>query len=77
MATCRYCGEAIEFVETPKGRRMPVDPEVDLRLLLPGVTVVTPEGEVLRGSRETSAVRVLGHAPHWASCPGAGQAKGR
>lgn len=47
--TCRGCGLYIEWVKTKAGKWMPIDPE--------GVTVVTREGEVVKG-----------FIPHWATC---------
>ncbi|MDI6872127.1 MAG: hypothetical protein QME79_12445 [Bacillota bacterium] len=41
MATCKGCGKQIEWIETPAGRRMPVDPG--------RVVVVTDEGQVVTG----------------------------
>jgi len=44
------CGVYIEWVKTKAGKSMPVDPA--------GVTIVTKEGETVRG-----------YIPHWATCP--------
>ncbi|MDI6872514.1 MAG: hypothetical protein QME79_14410, partial [Bacillota bacterium] len=41
VATCRGCGRPIDWIETPAGRRMPVDPG--------RVTVVTDDGRVVTG----------------------------
>lgn len=50
------CGVYIEWVKTTAGKSMPVDPA--------GVTIVTKEGETVRG-----------YIPHWATCPKANQFK--
>lgn len=42
LARCRGCGAEIDWVETTKGKRMPVD-------VKPIVTVVTDTGQVVRG----------------------------
>lgn len=77
MATCKYCGEPIEFVETVKGKRMPVDPEsLGTHQLVAGVTVVTEGGVVLRGEHHPG-VSAVGYTPHWATCPHAAQARRR
>jgi hypothetical protein len=68
METCRACGEPIEFVKTRKGKRMPVDPELETVTLAPGITVVTAEGDVLRGSPATQNTKVTGYTPHWDTC---------
>lgn len=47
---CRGCGQEIDWIKTKRGSSMPVDP--------PLVTVVTLEGEVVRG-----------HRSHFATCP--------
>jgi hypothetical protein len=68
MSTCRGCGEPIEFIVTRKGRRMPVDPELDTMALIPGRVVITPEGDVLRGSEATTRMMVQGYVSHFATC---------
>lgn len=73
--TCRGCGRSIQFVRTPSGRLLPVDPEPVLVVRRgPGtVTVVTPSGEVIRGYRtdEPPDPEIGAHAgrvPHWMTC---------
>ena len=66
VSTCRGCGAEIEWVKTPAGRNMPVDPgRVEIlqglhvdgqgkrgeRRSLPQVTVVTDDGRVVTGVR--------------------------
>lgn len=68
MATCRGCGEIIEFVLSKKGKRIPVDLPLATHALTPGTVIVTPEGEVLRGSEATKDTRVQGYVSHFASC---------
>ncbi len=41
MATCKGCGKTIEWIRTPAGKQMPVDPGL--------VTVVLADGRVVRG----------------------------
>ena len=50
MAQCKSCGKLINFIRTTEGSMMPVETT--------GTTIVTREGEVIRGF-ET----------HWAHCP--------
>ena len=76
MATCRACGEPIEFIKTRKGKRMPVDPEIETLPLAPGITVVTAEGDVLRGSSATQNTKATGYTPHWDTCQFADRFRG-
>ncbi len=41
MVTCKGCGKTIEWIRTPAGKQMPVDPEL--------VTVVLADGRIVRG----------------------------
>lgn len=66
---CDKCGEEIGFVQTVGGKWIPVDPEAATALLAPGVTLVTDDGRVLRGSPATATVSAVGFVPHWATCP--------
>lgn len=75
MPTCRYCGAPIDFVRTPAGKWMPVQPrgvyaradDAGRRLAL------DVEGRVLRVSeaaKDTPGVLIV-RFPHWEFCPGA------
>jgi hypothetical protein len=86
MATCRACGEPIEFILTPKGRRMPVDPGLETVIMDPTghgdrVLIVLEDGQVMRGYRAqpgaVRTIRVRGYIPHWDTCPHAGQFRSR
>ncbi len=68
MSTCKACGEEILWLRTRAGKRMPVDPETfGQHQLEHGVTVVTPDGTVLRGGSSIASA-AYGYAPHWATC---------
>jgi hypothetical protein len=80
MATCKACGEPIEFIATPKGRRMPVDPDVETFVLEATgagdgepLSIVLDNGQVIRGRRArpgcTGTTTVRGYVPHWDTCP--------
>lgn len=67
---CRGCGEPIIFIKSARnGHNIPCDPEFEMHMLKPGVVVVTPDGQVLRGSAETATTQVQGYMSHWATCP--------
>ena len=61
MASCKSCGESLQFFRTVNGGWMPVN-------VRPGMstTTITPQGEVQR-HREP----VRGFIPHWITCPDA------
>jgi hypothetical protein len=65
---CRKCGEPMIFVTSKKGHAIPCDPDLQMHVLTPGVVVVTPDGQVVRGteSKETS---VQGYTSHFSTCP--------
>ena len=75
---CKSCGKSISFVQTPKGRHMPVDgdePEtfyLDMTVRGPD-RVVTHDGEVLTGrivgASSDAVTTVKGYVPHWDTCP--------
>ena len=73
MAKCKACGKEILFVRTPKGKYIPVDPDrVPYKLGVGGGTVVTSNGEVIRGVGEPFGPEPAdgwGYIPHWATCP--------
>jgi hypothetical protein len=68
MANCKACGEEIKWIRTRAGKLMPVDPELETLPLAPGITVVTAQGDVLRGSLATCETRAQGFTPHWQTC---------
>ena len=65
---CRYCGDPLIFIKSLRGRMIPCDPELSTHTLAPGVVIVTPEGQVLRGTRETAETSVQGYTSHFATC---------
>jgi len=69
MSTCKKCGEEIVWVKTLAGKNMPCDPDEETFNLIEGRVVVTPEGHVLRGTKDTHNVLVQGYIPHWSTCP--------
>lgn len=76
MAQCRGCGAWIEWVHTPAGKSLPVNPDpVTVLLDQEGDTViVTDGGRVMRGNRVTeaydgSACAADGRIAHWSTCP--------
>lgn len=81
MATCKSCGDSIEFVKTSNGRKMPVNHnklmvEVETNQK-PDTCVVTDDGRVVWGvaalqDHEMKAgVFVEGYISHFATCPAA------
>ncbi len=75
--TCRSCGEPISFIQTPKGRRMPVDGDAPDTFYLDCTVrgpdrIVTEDGQVLCGrilkAKEQGGIVVKGYIPHWNSC---------
>ena len=70
MIPCRKCGEMIDFIQQPNGKRHPVDTEsLGMFTLTPGTVVVTPEGTILRGTEATKDTQVQGYTSHFATCP--------
>jgi hypothetical protein len=65
---CRKCGEPLIFVQSKKGRAIPCDPDLQTHVLAPGVVVVTPDGQVLRGTWESRGTSVQGYISHFSSC---------
>ena len=83
---CRYCRAWIVFVTLRSGRRMPVeaDEPEEYHVHLgdphpPQIVLVTDAGDVLRGRRaersESGTTRILGRESHFATCPGAAEAR--
>lgn len=71
MATCKACGEEILFIETPRGKYLPVDADSLGVHDLASETVVTPQGIVIKGGYGSGQVQ--GYTPHFATCPFADQ----
>lgn len=84
MARCRECGIEMDFVMMPSGKAMLVSGGyimVDRRSKRPNRTIITDEGETVRG-REIARGRhlrdhkpdeyfVVGRESHFSVCPGA------
>ena len=66
---CRKCAKPIIFVMSRKQRAIPCDPDLATHVLTPGVVVVTPDGQVLRGTEESKETSVQGYTSHFATCP--------
>ena len=66
---CRKCGEPLIFIQSKRGRAIPCDPDLATHVLTPGVVVVTPDGQVLRGTEESKETSVQGYTSHFATCP--------
>jgi hypothetical protein len=83
FGTCSSCSATVVWVRTPKGKKMPCDPELfAVRIAEDGPeTVVTVDGKTVRAERvlgllsETPAIPgrpvVLGRISHFATCPNA------
>ena len=65
---CRKCGEPLIFIQSKRGRAIPCDPDLATHVLTPGVVVVTPDGQVLRGTEESKETSVQGYTSHFATC---------
>jgi len=73
---CRTCGAPILFIETPRGKLIPVDAE--RFAVVPGPTAkgkfVTSGGRVISASIVDPRVEpgaLVGYRAHFATCPGA------
>lgn len=65
MAKCRACGALIGFIKTPKGHRMPVDPEGYLADVEdPKRSIVLTDGTTQKGVKPEDR----GYIPHWSTC---------
>ena len=76
---CASCGARIGFIETPSGKKMPVDPELVKTFGVAPVTdevgvkvLVTERGEVVRYIERSltakDAEAIEGYEPHWTTC---------
>lgn len=78
---CKSCGRPITFVETPNGKYMPCDTKTVF--YLPDEEgpdkIVTGDGYVIACTILPGATHgaLVGLLPHWASCPKAGQHRGK
>lgn len=82
MSVCKGCGASIDWITTTAGKSMPVDPEPVFVIVGAGADrFVTDEGEVILGRRalpeEESADLPVAFAPHWKTCPYAGDFRRR
>ena len=69
MPTCKSCGAPIIWAKTPKGKRLPLDPEpVDN-----GNVILTTEGAVVLGVavNEPEYAHLDKYVSHFATCPSA------
>lgn len=81
MSICKGCQAEIDWLRTPAGKMMPINPEPVFVIEGDGTDVFyTDEGEQLRGRLarpeevETKDARLktpLGFVPHWKTCPNA------
>lgn len=86
MPQCKGCGAHIEYVKTPKGRSVPVDPEyvmIDTGAKKPDTIIITNKGEYVKGREIARGDSIVGSIPggcyaigrvaHFATCPKANQ----
>lgn len=75
---CRSCGKPIFWLETTKGRMMPIDAKAEQRV----VAVQASDHLVLAGKQDLDVgdarARVIAtYTAHFASCPNAGEWRNR
>lgn len=78
MSKCRGCGAEIDWIRTPAGRSMPIDPEpVFVKEGDGGCHFITDEGEMISGREvpENGEGVEVAFVPHWATCPEASRFK--
>lgn len=80
VGTCRGCGAAIVWIQTPGRKSMPCDATPIYYIQRPRTgskKVVTPNGEVIscEYTEELDKATGVGYVPHWGSCPSAGKYK--
>jgi len=86
MPFCKGCGVYIEFVKTPRGKSVPVDPEyvmVDTSAKKADTVIITNTGEWVKGKEIARGDSIadsipggcyaIGRVAHFATCPKAGQ----
>lgn len=77
MSTCKACGALIDWVQTPEGKWIPLDPEPVFVIEGGGMDrFVTDEGQVITGRlvrpRESRLDTLAAFVPHWKTCMRAG-----
>lgn len=77
MSKCKYCGAGIKWVETNKGKAMPVDPElVSSDDCDNGAFLVTEDGRVIKIDHGNAKYETTdGFVSHFATCPSANEAR--
>ena len=70
---CRRCGRPIRWIDTPAGKKMPVDAASRNVRELPGAreVFVLASGKVIHGEQNDSPESVRGWTSHFATCKGA------
>lgn len=70
IGKCNSCGRPIRWIITPKGKRMPLDPDASDSI---GNVVIdhiddkgNEHGHVLKGDEDSTLPRLV---PHFATCP--------
>lgn len=73
MSKCRNCGADLMWVRTKAGRNMPCNTEKVFFIKGGPETFVTEKGDIVTGTRTAIRVApaVIGHVPHYTTCPGA------
>lgn len=73
MAICKYCGDWIDWIYTPKGYRPVVPRPVMVMPDCGRETFITDEGEIIRGRRTLPGAagggNIAAYVPHWTVCP--------
>jgi len=91
MPLCKGCGAHIEFVKTPAGKSVPVNPEyvmIDTSVKKPDTVIITNDGEYRKGKEIARGGDITGNIPggcyaigrvaHFVTCPEANRfRKGR
>lgn len=71
LATCRYCGKKIIWMQTRAGKNMPCNPEaICYKISEDGKEkIVTQNGDVISAERvHGHEADGIGYIPHFASC---------
>lgn len=72
MATCRSCGQVIDWVKLVSGKSIPVNEEyVNYEDAETGDILVTDGGNVIRVSDKSNYPNIKGRISHFATCPDA------
>ncbi len=79
MAQCKACGAPLVWIAMQSGKSMPCDAaQTVYKADKSGKdTIITPNGETLRATLETTPEEAtgIGYIPHWATCPEAARFK--